>query len=128
LSLYTFIVDINDLFSANLARIRKQRGYSQRQLAELTSISFRMICHYETKATAVPMNKLKAIADALNARIADFFEEDEVTSLDDIDVRWIKKIKEIQSLPESDRKEINQHINSLLVKSKLKKEQINTKS
>lgn len=126
MSLYNIAVELHELFSTNLARIRKQRGLTQRELAELTSISFRMICHYETKATAVPLSKLKVLATALNTRIADFFDEEANSSLEDLDVRWIKKMKDIQSLPDTERKEINQHINSLLEKSKLKRAQTNS--
>jgi DNA phosphorothioation-dependent restriction protein DptG len=116
-------MDTSEHFSATLARIRKQRGLSQRQLAEMTGTSYRMICHYETKASAVPMNKLKALAEALNVRIADLFDEDEVLQLETMDVRLFKKMQEIQTLSEADRKELNQHINSLLEKSRLKKSQ-----
>lgn len=120
---YNPSMDTSEHFSANLTRIRKQRGLSQRQLAEMTATSYRMICHYETKASAVPMNKLKALADALNVRIADLFDEDEILQLETMDVRLFKKMQEIQTLSEADRKELNQHINSLLEKSRLKKNQ-----
>lgn len=69
------------------------------------------------------MKKLKILADALGGQIADFFDTEEASPLDSLDSRWIKKIQDLQSLPESDRKEINQHINSLMEKSRLKKEQ-----
>ena len=119
--MYNKSVNINEIFSANLTRIRKQKGLSQRELASLTGISHRMINHYENNSNAIPMNKIKSLADALGVKIADFFAEAESGNiLDDLDVRWIKKINEIKELPEADRKEINRHINSLLEKNRLK--------
>jgi len=81
-----------------------------------------MINHYENGPVSIPLNKLKIIADTLKVTIGDFFQDDPLSQiLDDLDVRFVKKVKEMQSLSESDRKEINQHINSLLEKSRLKK-------
>jgi hypothetical protein len=69
---------------------------------------------------SVPVDRLKALAIALNARVSDFFNEDENSPLDTLDVRWLKKMQDTQSLSEPDRKEINQHLNSLLEKARLK--------
>lgn len=67
------------------------------------------------------MNKIKILADALNTRIAIFIDDAKNdNSFETLDVRWIKKINEIQGLPETDRKEINRHISSLVEKHKLK--------
>ena len=119
--LYNDFVEANENFSKNLSRIRKLKGYSQRELAKISGISHRMINHYENNPTSVPMNKIKILADALNAKIADFFDDTEDENLlADLDVRWIKKINELRKLPETDRKEINRHISSLVEKHKLK--------
>jgi transcriptional regulator with XRE-family HTH domain len=116
-------VDADELFSRNLIRLRKLRGLTQRQLADMTGISYRMICHYETRATSTPINKLKIIADALQVHIADFFDETASDNpLDDLDVRWLKKLQDIKRLPEADQKEINKHIGSLLQKLELSKQ------
>jgi len=119
--LYNNFMETNEVFSKNLSRIRKLKGYSQRELAKITGISYRMINHYENNPTSVPINKIKILADALNTKIAAFFDDTvNDNSLDALDVRWIKKINEIRELPEEDRKEINRHISSLVEKHKLK--------
>ena len=119
--LYNNFMETNEVFSKHLSRIRKLKGYSQRELAKITGISYRMINHYENNPTSVPINKIKILADALNAKIAAFFDDTvNDNSLDALDVRWIKKINEIRELPEEDRKEINRHISSLVEKQKLK--------
>ena len=81
-----------------------------------------MIFHYENSPSAVPFKNLKILSDALGIQISDFFNHVDSSSLDSLDLRWVKKVQDIQSLSESDRKEINQHINSLLEKTRLKKE------
>jgi len=116
-------MEIGEIFSRNLVRIRKAKGLSQRQLAQKTGLSQRMINHYEHNPRSLPVDRLNVLATALGARIADLFDEVDDSPFDTLDVRWIKKIQDIQSLPEIDRKELNQHINSLLEKTRLRKEQ-----
>ena len=115
-------MEINELFSINLARLRKAKGLSQRELATKTDLTQRMINHYEHNPRSLPVDRLKALASALGARVSDFFNENESAQVDSLDVRWVKKIQELQNLSDADRKEINQHINSLIEKSRLKKE------
>jgi transcriptional regulator with XRE-family HTH domain len=113
-------VEINELFSINFVRLRKARGLSQRDLAAKTGLTQRMINHYEHNPRSLPVDRLKTLAEALNAQISDFFSENESAHVDSLDVRWVKKIQELQTLSDADRKEINQHINSLIEKSRLK--------
>jgi len=115
-------VEINELFSINFVRLRKAKGLSQRELATKTGLTQRMINHYEHNPRSLPVDRLKLLATALGTRIADFFNEDESSHVDSLDVRWVKKIQELQNLSDADRKEINQHINSLVEKTKLRKE------
>lgn len=110
-------------FSKNLIRLRKNSCLSQMELAKKIGISQRMINYYENNPNTINIDKLKKLADALNANISDFFNENGTSGiLDDIDVRWLKKIKDIKNLPESDIKAINNHINSLIEKNNLKRE------
>ena len=81
-----------------------------------------MIYHYENNPASIPFQALRILADSLEVSIADFFNESERNQdIHDIDVRWIKKIKRIQELPEADIKEINHHINSTIEKADLRK-------
>jgi transcriptional regulator with XRE-family HTH domain len=116
-------VDINQCFSQNLARIRKSKGLSLRELAEKSGVSYRMIFHYENAPSSVPFKNLKALSDALGVNISAFFSENKTSPIDSIDIRWIKKFQDIQSLSEAERKELNQHINSLVEKSRLRQKQ-----
>jgi len=122
--LYNDFMEVNEIFSTNLARTRKMKGYSQRELAKISGISHRMINHYENNPISVPINKLKILADSLDTKITAFFDDSEYedNSVENLDVRWIKKINEIRNLPEADRKEINRHISSLIEKQKLREQ------
>jgi transcriptional regulator with XRE-family HTH domain len=121
--IYNFFMNYRKIFSKNLIRLRKLKGLSQRDLAKKIGTSQRMVNYYENEPHTINIDKLKLLAETLHANISDFFNENkEQQFLDDLDVRWVKKIKELKKLSEPDRKEINKHINSLLEKSNLKKE------
>ena len=118
-------MEINKIFSKNLIRLRKLKGYSQRELAKKTDLTQRIINYYENEPKSIPIDKLKIMAVALDAKISDFFNEEENSFLDKVDIRWIKKLKDIMNMPETDKREINKHINSLLEKRKLIDKQLN---
>ena len=61
----------------NLARIRKQRGYSQSQLAKAAQVSLRSIQLYEQRQNDInnaQYNNLSALARALGCSVDDLLE------------------------------------------------------
>ena len=115
-------------FSQNLARIRKQRGLSQADLAERAGLSRRMINHYETQAVQPPIDKIEAIAEALGIKPSQLLdqttkttEKDVAIDLTGIDPRSVKKLKDILSLPTEDRNVLYRMLNELLRKNQLEK-------
>ena len=62
---------INVVFSENLKRLRKKRGLSQYDLADLTGISRRMIGHYENHAAKLTLTNIDKIANALKVKVID---------------------------------------------------------
>jgi transcriptional regulator with XRE-family HTH domain len=113
------------IFSLNLIRYRKKKGFSQADLAQAAGISNRMIGHYEVSATLPPIEKIEAIATALEIKPAQLFEisdeGDQGSVLAGIDPRSIKKLKDILSLPPEDRNVLYRMLNELLRKNQLEK-------
>ena len=56
-----------------LARLRNERGYSQRDLARETGISHRMIAYYEKQAQYPPTHVLPILAKALGVSLDQLF-------------------------------------------------------
>ena len=75
------------IFSKNLLKFRKERGISQKALSEKTGISQRMIVYYENKCTSPPLDKAKAIAEALQISINDLLGTED--KLDDLFINII---------------------------------------
>lgn len=117
--MYNIIMDISEQFSSNLTYFRKLRGYSQRSLAKTTGLSLRMVNHYENNPKSVPFESLKILADTLKIQITDLFSDnDKKEKIENLDIRWVKKVIELKNLSPEDRREINKHIDYLVSKSK----------
>jgi transcriptional regulator with XRE-family HTH domain len=111
-------------FSKNLKRIRKERGLSQYDLADITGISQQMIAHYETNVTEPPLDKIEVIAKTLKVEISDLLYNDNLNPSTDVDItkfdtRSLKKLQEILSLPQNDRADIYRLLNKLIRKNQL---------
>lgn len=112
------------IFSQNLIRFRKQKGYSQADLAKVSGISNRMIGHYETSDTIPPLEKIEALAKALGVKPSQLLESNSTSSqldtdLSGIDTRSIKKLKDILSLPPEDRNDLYRILNKMIRKNQL---------
>ncbi len=80
-----------------------------------------MIAHYETSITNPPINNLLAIADALNVSILEILgqsKEKDLSLFQDIDMRTLKKILQINDLSKRDRVTIYNMIDALSEKQK----------
>jgi transcriptional regulator with XRE-family HTH domain len=115
----------NTIFARNLKHLRKKKGLTQYDLADLTGISKRMICHYETHAVEPPIENIEKIAKALKVKMAAFFQDgNETEEIDpsDFDMRSLKKLRDILSLSNNDRADLYRMLNKMLRKNQLEKE------
>ena len=60
----------HEIFSQNLARIRKQKGLTQADLSKRSGISRRAIVHYENHVAQPPLEKIETLSKALGVNIA----------------------------------------------------------
>ena len=105
----------------NLVRIRKQRGLSQRDLANKLNITQRVIAYYENESNNIPLAKVEEIAEILEVSVAELLSlQTQKSSIEDIDVRLIKKLKAINTLPKRARDTLWHTINMTLEHHTLK--------
>jgi transcriptional regulator with XRE-family HTH domain len=113
------------IFSQNLIRLRKERGLSQQDLANLSGLTQRMIVYYENEAVKPPIDKIEIIAKVLKININNLLSTsdeplDIQNELSQIDARTLKKLKIILSLPKQQRHMIYSMAESFLEKSNKK--------
>jgi transcriptional regulator with XRE-family HTH domain len=79
---------------------RQQKGFSQAELAEKSSVNNKSLSRYELGSSVPPADALKNIANALGVS-ADTLLSDDVTTIKDVDL--FKKFEIIQDMNEDDK-------------------------
>ena len=108
-------------FGQRLTRLRKLRGFTQRSLASKSGVSNRMIAYYETHEFSPPGDALAAMARALDVTM------DELLGLkatateapsSTTELRLWRQLREVEKLPDADRKAVLRFVDALLVKQR----------
>ncbi len=91
-----------------ISDIRKQKGLTQLDLAEIVGIERRLISEYETGRVRIYDEMIARIAMALNfsTDILHGLEKQEINSEANINLRYTKRIKEIEKLPEHKKRAV----------------------
>ncbi|MFZ4856643.1 MAG: helix-turn-helix domain-containing protein [Desulfuromonadaceae bacterium] len=64
-----------------MREIRKRRGMTQEQLAEILEVSFQQVQKYENGSNKLSTDKLQSVALSLSVSVASFFDKDKVDGL-----------------------------------------------
>ncbi len=108
-------------FGNNLIRIRKEQGLTQTDLAKMIGVSQRMIVYYEKEVKRPPLDRVEAIAKALNVSIDELIKINTSKNknlFSNLDTRTLKKFEQILSLNKSDRHIVYSLVDSLIKKKK----------
>ena len=102
--------------------LRKQKNFSQSDLAKAVGITYAQIGRYETKGTQPSAEVLKKIADALDTT-TDYLmygdkDEKAMSSLNDAEL--LQQFKAVDSMDNEDKQVIKKLIDAFITKSKLK--------
>ena len=121
--MFLIMNDKNITFMNNLKLIRRAKGLSQKDLANKTGLTIRIISYYENEATSPPIDKIEIIAKALGVTVADLLNDKVTknikTSFDDIDSKMLKKISKINTLPQKEQNTIWLFIDTVIDKYEL---------
>jgi len=115
LSMPKYINETLANFGQHLAQLRKEAGYTQKELADEIESTRRVIAYYETESAHPPANLLVDLAKALNVTT------DELLGIKPIkqkvaktDNRLQRRIQQIEKLPTKDRRQLVQVIDTFL--------------
>jgi transcriptional regulator with XRE-family HTH domain len=109
-------------FKENLAKIRINQGFSQRTLAKKMSVSQRVISYYEKDAPDVPLSKIIEFSNVLGVSVLELLDTKIETNkeYEEIDVRIIRKIRQIEKLPRRTQDALWNNINTAIEMNNLK--------
>jgi transcriptional regulator with XRE-family HTH domain len=116
-------MNVSESFPQQLARIRKEKGLSQKELAALSGISARMIAHYELYVSHPSLDKIEKLAKALGVSLQELLglgkhkeSADATDFLSSANTKTLKQFKRILQLSPMDRSTIYRMVDSLLQK------------
>jgi transcriptional regulator with XRE-family HTH domain len=111
-----------EAFGPRLRRLREARGFSQGQLGQAIGASQRMIAYYETHAEKAPARHLTALAQVLRVSVDELVGYQPVeTPAGRANLRLWHRLRQVEALPPSDRKQVLQLIDTLVERETLKK-------
>jgi transcriptional regulator with XRE-family HTH domain len=106
-------------FGARLARLRKAKGVTQRQLAAQLGVSQRVITYYENESSYPPAHLLPKVAQAFGVGIEELLGDIDPTveAAPVPDRRLRKRLALLEKLPPQDQKMILRMIDKLAAKA-----------
>jgi transcriptional regulator with XRE-family HTH domain len=112
-----------ETISERLVRLRKEKGLAQKELANRSGISPRMIAYYETEVSHPSLDKLEKIAGALGVSVPELLgtsttknASEQTDFLSSVNTKTLKQFKKILQLSPQDRSTIYKMVDSLLKK------------
>jgi len=120
---------IAETVKKNLIKYRKNAGLSQVELAKRMKVSQRVVAYYENEATNIPLDQLQNFAEALNVAVIALMDTkiERSTGVEEIGIRLIRKMKQIEALPRRSKDALWHSINTAIennaMKQKNKKQQ-----
>ena len=102
-----------DGVGARLARIRKERGLSQTELAERVGVIQRVVSHYETGRTRIPTETLFKLADVLNVSVYELLGRATTPPRAPKNKKLWKVFEKLEALPPHDQKVVLRYIDAV---------------
>jgi transcriptional regulator with XRE-family HTH domain len=100
-------------FAERLVELRKAKGISQKDLADITGISPRMIAHYETFIKNPSAGIVLRLAKAFGVSIDQLMGKKPVVIKQSLNRNTVRQAKMLDELPTKDRKAVIQMIETL---------------
>jgi transcriptional regulator with XRE-family HTH domain len=112
-----------ETFGERLARLRKDRGLTQVELAERLDISQPVLSYYEKQSRRVPPTVLVGLAETLAVTVDELLGRTPVTTAPPTTGgRLLTRLRQIEMLPPAERKAILKILDGLLARQRLQQQ------
>jgi len=111
-----------DNLGTRIVSLRKEKGFSQTELAHKVGVSYAQVGRYETKGAQPAADILKKIADALDTT-SDFLmngskNDKALATLNDNEL--LQQFKEVDQMNKDDKETVKKLIDAFITKAKIK--------
>ena len=116
-----FAQDMNDTFATRLKTLRKKRGLSQAQVAEMMGVHFAQVSRYERGETKPNSEAMTKLAQALDTTV-DFLvsgASDDFIQNAGLDKEIISRFKQIQNLSQENKKTVLSFLDAFIAKERI---------
>lgn len=110
----------SESFGERLVRLRRQAGFTQKELGEELGISQRMVAYYEGQTEHPPTKLMPLLAKALGVSADELLGLKSSKRTEKPAGRLARRLKAIESLPAADKRQVVQFIDALLERDKLR--------
>jgi len=117
------LIEPQNELGKKLRALRKQKGFTQEKLAEISGVSMRVVEHYEKYAKRPSIDKIKKISKALGVSDEELLSSENLKHIKtpkDVPFKALKKIRVIEQLPKREQDMIYNMINTLALKHGIK--------
>ncbi|NRA34862.1 MAG: helix-turn-helix transcriptional regulator [Polyangiaceae bacterium] len=116
-------VDPSAPFGKRLASVRQKAGFSQRQLADISNVSQRMVAYYERRDPLPPGHILTALSNALGMSVDQLIGSKPAkkisAKLPKTSQHLYRRLQQLEQLPLKERREVLRIIDTYLEKNRL---------
>ena len=116
-----FAQDMNETFATRLKTLRKKRGLSQAQVAEMMGVHFAQVSRYERGETKPNSEAMTKLAQALDTTV-DFLvsgASDDFIQNAGLDKEIISRFKQIQNLSQENKKTVLSFLDAFIAKERI---------
>lgn len=111
--------EIRKAFGLRVKELRKQKGWSQKELGNRIGVSYAQLNKYEGGTNVPPLDKLVGLASALETSL-DYLATGELTDSPPIpNVRLLEKFRELSSFDADDQETIIKVIDAVIIKHRV---------
>ncbi|MEN8133202.1 MAG: helix-turn-helix transcriptional regulator [Pseudomonadota bacterium] len=111
--------DIRKAFGLRLKELRKQKGWTQKELANQVDIRFSQLNKYECGMHVPPIEKLAKLSDILGVTL-DYLVMDNRDQKQRLhNIRLIERLKELEGFDNDDQETIIKMIDAMIVKRRV---------
>lgn len=107
-------------FGKHLAILRKEAGYTQKELADEISTTRRVIAYYETESAHPPASLLVELSQALKVSTDELLGVNPIKKDKQPDSRLLRRMQKIEKLDASTKRQVIQVIDTFIENAQLK--------